>query len=232
MHRKDDRTSDPIAPGVFPASFISMGRVAVYFEAAVVIISLTLFGQLLELKACSKTSAAIKSLLGLAPKTARRVKPDGSEQDFALTDVHEGDSLRVRPGEKVPVVGGVVEGSSAIDAPMLTGEPLPVTKRVDDQRIGATLNNGGALLMRSAHVGLATVLPQIVQMVAQAQRSSAPMQRMAETVAATGTLPRCSRTDATAGRDPAAHPVGLPSPCHAIASRCKLMCVKSCAVAH
>lgn len=173
-----------LAPGVFPASFISMGRVAVYFEAAVVIISLTLFGQLLELKARSKTSAAIKSLLGLAPKTARRVKPDGSEEDVPLANVHEGDSLRVRPGEKVPVDGVVLEGSSALDESMLTGEPLPVTKRVGDKLIGATLNTSGALLMRSEHVGSATVLSQIVQMVAQAQRSRAPMQRMADTVAA------------------------------------------------
>ncbi|MEO7056391.1 MAG: heavy metal translocating P-type ATPase [Caldimonas sp.] len=173
-----------LAPGVFPASFISMGRVAVYFEAAVVIISLTLFGQLLEMRARSKTSAAIKSLLGLAPKTARRVKPDGSEEDIPLTNVHEGDSLRVRPGEKVPVDGVVLEGSSALDESMLTGEPLPVTKRVGDKLIGATLNTSGALLMRSEHVGSATVLSQIVQMVAQAQRSRAPMQRMADTVAA------------------------------------------------
>ncbi len=173
-----------LTPGVFPASFISMGRVAVYFEAAVVIISLTLFGQLLELKARSKTSAAIKSLLGLAPKTARLVKPDGSEEDVPLANVHEGDSLRVRPGEKVPVDGVVLEGSSALDESMLTGEPLPVTKRVGDKLIGATLNTSGALLMRSEHVGSATVLSQIVQMVAQAQRSRAPMQRMADTVAA------------------------------------------------
>ncbi len=173
-----------VVPGVFPASFISMGRVAVYFEAAVVIISLTLLGQLLELKARSKTSAAIKSLLGLAPKTARRVKPDGSEEDIPLANVHEGDSLRVRPGEKVPVDGVVIEGSSALDESMLTGEPLPVTKRVGDKLIGATLNTSGALLMRSEHVGSATVLSQIVQMVAQAQRSKAPMQRMADTVAA------------------------------------------------
>ncbi len=173
-----------LAPGVFPDSFISMGRVAVYFEAAVVIISLTLFGQLLELKARSKTSAAIKSLLGLSPKTARRVKPDGSEEDIPLTNVHEGDRLRVRPGEKVPVDGEVIEGSSSVDESMLTGEPLPVTKRPGDKLIGATLNTSGALLMRSEHVGSATVLSQIVQMVAQAQRSKAPMQRMADVVAA------------------------------------------------
>ena len=171
-----------LAPSVFPASFTSMGRVAVYFEAAVVIISLTLLGQMLELKARTKTSAAIKSLLGLSPKTARRVKPDGSEEDIPLANVHEGDSLRVRPGEKVPVDGVVIEGSSALDESMLTGEPLPVTKRVGDKLIGATLNTSGALLMRSEHVGSATVLSQIVQMVAQAQRSRAPMQRMADQV--------------------------------------------------
>ena len=173
-----------LAPGVFPDSFISMGRVAVYFEASVVIISLTLFGQLLELKARSKTSVAIKSLLGLAPKTARRIKEDGSEEDIPLANVHEGDSLRVRPGEKVPVDGVVIEGSSALDESMLTGEPVPVTKRVGDKLIGATLNTSGALVMRSEHVGSATVLSQIVQMVAQAQRSKAPMQRMADLVAA------------------------------------------------
>lgn len=172
-----------VAPQVFPPSFMSMGRVAVYFEAAAVIISLTLLGQVLELKARSQTSAAIKSLLGLAPKTARRIEPDGSEADVPLSHVHVGDLLRVRPGEKVPVDGVVVEGSSALDESMLTGEPLPVTKRVGDKLIGATMNTSGALVMRSEHVGSATVLAQIVQMVAMAQRSRAPMQRMADTVA-------------------------------------------------
>ncbi len=170
-------------PQVFPESFISMGRVAVYFEAAVVIISLTLLGQLLELKARSQTSAAIKSLLGLSPKTARRIGADGKEEDIPLSNVHVGDMLRVRPGEKVPVDGVVTEGSSALDESMLTGEPLPVTKRVGDKLIGATLNTSGALVMRSEHVGSATMLSQIVQMVAQAQRSKAPMQRMADVVA-------------------------------------------------
>jgi Cu+-exporting ATPase len=172
-----------VAPQVFPDSFISMGRVAVYFEAAAVIISLTLMGQLLELKARSQTSAAIKSLLGLAPKTARRIRADGGEEDVPLSSVHVGDSLRVRPGEKVPVDGEVIEGSSAVDESMLTGEPMPVTKRVGDKVIGATLNTSGALVMRSERVGAATMLSQIVQMVAQAQRSRAPMQRMADVVA-------------------------------------------------
>jgi len=172
-----------VAPQLFPASFVSMGRVAVYFEAAAVIISLTLLGQILELKARSQTSAAIRSLLGLAPKTARRIAADGSEEDVPLTHVHVGDLLRVRPGEKVPTDGVVVEGSSAVDESMLTGEALPVSKRAGDKLIGATMNTSGALVMRSEHVGAATVLSQIVQMVAQAQRSRAPMQRMADTVA-------------------------------------------------
>ncbi len=172
-----------VAPGVFPASFVSMGRVSVYFEAAAVIISLTLLGQLLELKARSQTSAAIKSLLGLAPKTARRINADGTEGDVPLTHVHLGDLLRVRPGEKVPVDGSVVEGSSSVDESMLTGEPMPVAKRQSDKLIGATMNTTGALVMRAESIGSKTVLAQIVQMVSQAQRSRAPMQRMADRVA-------------------------------------------------
>ncbi|MEP6941718.1 MAG: heavy metal translocating P-type ATPase [Betaproteobacteria bacterium] len=172
-----------VAPGVFPASFVSMGRVSVYFEAAAVIISLTLLGQVLELKARSQTSAAIKSLLGLAPKTARRINVDGSEDDIPLAHVHVGDSLRVRPGEKVPVDGVVVEGGSAVDESMLTGEPMPVTKHLGDKLIGATMNTSGALVMRAERVGAQTVLASIVQMVVQAQRSRAPMQRMADRVA-------------------------------------------------
>jgi Cu+-exporting ATPase len=172
-----------LVPQVFPASFVAMGRVAVYFEAAAVIISLTLLGQVLELKARSQTSAAIKSLLGLAPKTARRIRADGREEDVPLSHVHVGDILRIRPGEKVPVDGTVTEGSSSVDESMLTGEPVPVSKRVGDPVIGATLNTSGALVMRSERVGASTVLAQIVQMVVQAQRSRAPMQRMADLVA-------------------------------------------------
>lgn len=172
-----------VAPGVFPDSFISMGRVAVYYEATVVIISLTMLGQIIELKARSQTSAAIKSLLGLAPKTARRINADGTEENVPLNHVHVGDLLRIRPGEKVPVDGVVTEGSSAVDESMLTGEPVPVTKRLGDKVIGATLNTSGALVMRSEKVGAATMLSQIVQMVANAQRSKAPMQRMADVVA-------------------------------------------------
>ncbi|CAJ0886989.1 Copper-exporting P-type ATPase [Ralstonia mannitolilytica] len=172
-----------VAPGLFPQTFTEHGRIGVYFEAAAVIISLTLVGQLLELKARSQTSAAIKSLLGLAPKTARRVNADGTEADIPLTHVHVGDRLRVRPGEKVPTDGIVVEGTSSLDESMITGEPIPVTKRVGDHVIGATMNTAGSLIIESEKVGSQTVLSQIVQMVAQAQRSKAPMQRMADKVA-------------------------------------------------
>jgi Cu+-exporting ATPase len=172
-----------VAPGLFPGSFMSMGRIGVYFEAAAVIISLTLLGQILELKARSQTSAAIKSLLGLTPRTARRIGAGGAEEDIPIANVHVGDMLRIRPGEKVPVDGVVTEGSSAVDESMLTGEPIPVTKRAGDKLIGATINSSGALIMRAEKVGSSTVLAQIVQMVAQAQRSRAPMQRMADKVA-------------------------------------------------
>ena len=172
-----------VLPSVFPESLMMSGRIGVYFEVAAIIISLTLLGQLLELKARSQTSSAIKSLLGLSPKTARRVAEDGSEEDIPLTHVHEGDFLRIRPGEKVPVDGEVIEGESAVDESMLTGEPVPVTKRTGDPVIGATLNTSGALIMRATKVGSGTMLSQIVQMVANAQRSKAPMQRMADTVA-------------------------------------------------
>ena len=172
-----------VAPGIFPASFHEHGRVGVYFEAAAVIVSLTLLGQLLELRARSKTSAAIKALLGLAPKTARRLRDDGGEEDIPLEHVHVGDRLRVRPGEKVPVDGVVVEGRGSVDESMLTGEPMPVAKAEGDRLVGATLNTTGALVMRAEQVGSATVLARIVQMVAQAQRTRAPMQRLADKVA-------------------------------------------------
>ncbi len=171
-----------VAPGRFPASFVVDGRVAVYFEAAVVIVSLTLLGQMLELRARSATSAAIKALLGMAPKTARRLREDDSEEDVALAHVHVGDRLRVRPGEKVPVDGIVLDGRSSVDESMLTGEPVPVEKQPGDRLVGATLNGNGALVMRAEKVGAETVLAQIVQMVAQAARSRAPMQRMADQV--------------------------------------------------
>lgn len=172
-----------LAPGWFPDSFQAHGRVAVYFEAAVVIVSLTLLGQVLELKARGQTSAAIKALLGLAPKSARRINPDGSEEDIPLAHVHVGDVLRVRPGEKVPVDGTVLDGESPVDESMLTGEPIPVGKRAGDKLIGATLNTSGSLTLKAERVGSETMLSQIVGMVAQAQRSRAPMQRMADQVA-------------------------------------------------
>lgn len=172
-----------MAPDLFPESFHEHGRVGVYFEAAAVIVSLTLLGQLLELRARSKTSTALKALLGLAPKTARRLRDDGGEEDVELGHVHVGDRLRVRPGEKVPVDGEVIEGRSHVDESMLTGEPVPVEKSVGSSVIGATLNGTGSLVIRAEKVGSATVLSQIVQLVAQAQRSRAPMQRMADKVA-------------------------------------------------
>ena len=170
-------------PQSFPTTFMQDGRIGVYFEAAAVIISLTLLGQILELKARSQTSAAIKSLLGLSPKTARKINADGQEEDIPLTHVHLGDHLRVRPGEKVPVDGSVLEGESAVDESMLTGEPVPVMKRAGDSLIGATLNTHGSLVMEAQKVGADTMLSQIVQMVALAQRSKAPMQRMADSIA-------------------------------------------------
>ena len=172
-----------VLPGIFPSSFQVDGQVALYFEAAAVIVSLTLLGQVLEFKARSETGAAIKALLGLAPKTARRIRADDSEEDIPLTHVHVGDRLRVRPGEKVPVDGVVLAGSSAVDESMLTGEPIPVSKAAGDRLIGATLNTSGALAMRAETVGAQAVLAQIVEMVAQAQRSRAPMQRLADRVA-------------------------------------------------
>jgi Cu+-exporting ATPase len=172
-----------VAPQLIPHEFGSHGRADVYYEAAAVIVSLTLLGQILELRARSQTSAAIKALLGLAPRTARLIRPDGGEEDVPISQVHPGDILRVRPGEKVPVDGEVTQGSSAVDESMLTGEPIPVTKGEGDKVIAATLNTSGSLVMRAERVGAQTVLSQIVQLVAQAQRSRAPMQRLADRVA-------------------------------------------------
>jgi len=172
-----------VLPQIFPASFRdAMGNVPVYFEAAAVITTLVLLGQVLELKARSATSAAIKALLGLAPKTARRVREDGSEGDVPLDSVQIGDRLRVRPGEKVPVDGVVIEGSSAVDEAMITGEPIPVEKHAGDRVIGATVNSTGSFVMRAERVGAETLLSQIVQMVAEAQRSRAPIQKLADVV--------------------------------------------------
>lgn len=172
-----------IAPNIFPAAFRQMdGAVAVYFEAAAVITVLVLVGQVLELRARDQTSGAIKALLGLAPKTARRVAADGLERDVALEHVVIGDHLRVRPGEKVPVDGEITEGHSALDESMVTGESMPVTKDVGAQVIGGTLNASGSFVMRAEKIGSETMLARIVQMVANAQRSRAPIQRLADQV--------------------------------------------------
>jgi len=173
-----------LLPGMFPPAMHSMmGTVPVYFEAAAVIMALVLLGQVMELRARSQTSAAIKLLLGLAPKTARIVRDDGKEEDIPLEKVRPGDVLRVRPGEKVPVDGVVLEGASALDESMVTGESIPVEKTAGARLIGATVNGTGSLLMRAERVGADTLLAQIVHMVSEAQRSRAPIQRLADVVA-------------------------------------------------
>ena len=174
-----------IAPGVFPASFRDhSGNAPLYFEAAAVITALVLLGQVLELRARSRTSSALKALLRLAPKTARRLRADGGEEDVPLDRVHPGDRLRVRPGEKVPVDGAVVEGSSAVDESMVTGEPIPAAKGPGDRVIGGTVNAAGGFVMRAERVGAETLLARIVQMVGEAQRTRAPIQRLADVVSA------------------------------------------------
>jgi Cu+-exporting ATPase len=174
-----------LVPGAFPASFRGPGgEVGRYFESAAVIVTLVLMGQVLELRARQRTSGAIRALLGLAPKTARRVGDDGREADVPLEEVEPGDRLRVRPGEKVPVDGVVLEGASSVDESMISGEPVPVEKGPGDRVTGATLNGTGSLVMRAEKVGRETLLARIVQMVAEAQRSRAPLQRLADTVAA------------------------------------------------
>jgi Cu+-exporting ATPase len=174
-----------VAPQLFPPAFRDAdGAIAVYFEAAAVITVLVLLGQVLELRAREATSGAIRALLDLAPKTARRVKDDGSDEEVALDTVQVGDRLRVRPGDKVPVDGSVLEGRSAIDESMVTGESMPVTKEKDSRVIGGTINKSGSFVMRAEKVGRDTLLSQIVQMVASAQRSRAPIQRLADQVSA------------------------------------------------
>ncbi|MDP2898175.1 MAG: HAD-IC family P-type ATPase, partial [bacterium] len=173
-----------ILPGIFPASFRGAGgEVAVYFEAAAVITALVLLGQVLELRARSRTSSAIKELLGLAPKTARRIRDDGFEEEVPLDTIQPGDRLRVRPGEKVPVDGVVLEGRSSVDEAMVTGEPIPVGKGEGDRVTGGTVNTTGGFVMRAERVGADTLLARIVQMVSEAQRSRAPIQRLADVVA-------------------------------------------------
>jgi Cu+-exporting ATPase len=175
-----------VAPGIFPASFRDhQGQVGVYFEAAGVIVTLILLGQVLELRARSATGAAIRKLLGLAPKLARRIHSDDSETDVPLEQVRVGDRLRVRPGEKVPVDGVVVEGQSHVDESMVTGEPIPVDKPVGAKVVGATINTSGTLVIRAEKVGSDTLLARIVAMVADAQRSRAPIQKLADVVSST-----------------------------------------------
>src|SRR5918994_947806 len=174
-----------LAPGVFPASFRTHGgQVGVYFEPAAVIVVLVLLGQVLELRARSRTGAAIRKLLGLTPATARRVDAEGLEQDVALDQVRVGDRLRVRPDERVPVDGAVLDGTTSIDESMLTGEPIPVEKTVGSTVTGGTVNGTGTFVMEAQRVGSATLLAQIVRLVSEAQRSRAPIQRLADTVAA------------------------------------------------
>ncbi|GAG25280.1 unnamed protein product, partial [marine sediment metagenome] len=180
-----------LAPWWFPDGFWMMqpGKhlqpyVEPYFDTAAVVTVLVLLGQVLELRARGQTSSAIQKLLGLAPKTARRVLPDGKEEDVPLEHVQVGDQLRVRPGEKVPVDGVVVEGKSSVDESMISGEPIPVEKEPGSKVIGATVNGTGSLLMKAERVGAGTLLANIVRMVAEAQRSRAPIQRLADQVAA------------------------------------------------
>jgi Cu+-exporting ATPase len=174
-----------LAPDAFPEGFRDgHGAVPVYFEAAAVIVTLVLLGQVLELRARRQTGSAIRALLGLSPKTARRVRPDGADEDIPLGDVQVGDRLRVRPGEKIPVDGEVVEGHSAVDESMVTGEPMPVEKKQGEAVIGGTVNTTGGFVMTATKVGSETLLARIVQMVGEAQRSRAPVQRLADLVAA------------------------------------------------
>ncbi|MCH2169761.1 heavy metal translocating P-type ATPase [Myxococcota bacterium] len=172
-----------LAPGLFPEAFRHEGAVAVYFEAAAVITSLVLVGQVLELRARSRTGHAIRALLGMAPKTARRIAEDGSDEEVSLDQVLPGDLLRVRPGEKIPVDGVVTDGRSAIDESMVTGEPIPVAKGVGERVIAATLNGTGSMIVRAEKVGADTLLSRIVEMVSEAQRSRAPLQATADAVA-------------------------------------------------
>ena len=172
-----------IAPGIFPESFRAQGEVGLYFEAAAVITVLVLLGQLLEARARSRTGQAIESLLGLAARTAHRIGEDGQEEDVSVDEIGRNDRLRVRPGEKVPVDGVIVEGRSTLDESMITGEPMPVEKGEGESVVGATINQTGSFVMRAEKIGAETLLSQIVEMVAEAQRSRAPIQKLADAVA-------------------------------------------------
>jgi len=172
-----------LVPGIVPAAFRAGGHPPLYFEAAAVIVTLVLFGQVIELRARGRTGAALRALLGLQPATARRIEPDGRETDVALAEVRVGDLVRVRPGERVPVDGVVTDGGSAVDQSMVTGEPIPVDKQIGDPLVGGTINGTGALVVRAEKVGADTLLARIVAMVAEAQRSRAPVQRLVDRVA-------------------------------------------------
>src|SRR5687767_1884527 len=173
------------APGLFPAEFrMHGGEVAAYFEAAAVIVTLVLLGEVMQLRALGQTSQAIRQLLALAPNTALRIEVDGAEREVPLAEVQVGDKLRVRPGEKVPIDGVCLEGASNVDESMITGEPVPVPKKPGDRVTGATINGKGTLVVRAEKIGSETLLAQIVHMVAQAQRTRAPVQRLADLVAA------------------------------------------------
>ena len=171
-------------PGIFPEDLRMHGMVPVYYEAAAVIIALVLLGQVLELRARSRTGNAIRALLNLAPKNATKIVSDGSESTIPLTHIHVGDHLRVRPGEKIPTDGTVLEGNSFIDESMISGEPMPVEKKPGDAVIGSTINGNGSFIMEATRVGSSTLLSQIVKMVSQAQRSRAPIQKLADQVSA------------------------------------------------
>jgi cation transport ATPase len=201
------------APSLFPPAFRdAMGTVPVYFEAAAVITVLVLLGQVLELRARERTSGAIKALLDLAPKTARRVTADGQDEEVTLDLVVMGDHLRVRPGEKVPVDGVIAEGRVSIDESLVTGESMPVTKEAGAKVIAGSLNKTGSFVMVAEKVGSETLLSRIVQMVAEAQRSRAPIQRMTQTKPPPGNPGRC--TDQHAPPSPAAPRLALSNQTH------------------
>ena len=194
--------SSPSRHRDLPAGFLEDGTVGLYFEAAAVIVTLVLLGQVMELRARERTGSAIRALLDMAAKTARLIRPDGTEEEIPLEAVQVGDRLRVRPGDKVPVDGEVVDGRSSVDESMITGEPIPVEKIVGDPVTGATINGTGSLIMVAKRVGADTLLAQIVEMVANAQRSRAPIQKFADMVA--GRV----RAGHRGHRDPRLHRVG------------------------
>lgn len=180
-----------VAPGLFPASFRDTSdHLGLYFEAAAVITVLVLLGQVLELRARNQTSSAIKALLGLAPKTERRISEDGQETDVTLSEVLVADRIRVRPGEKVPVDGSVIEGRSSVDESMITGEPIPVEKLEGDKVVGGTINGTGSFVLKAERIGADTLLAQIVKMVSEAQRTRAPIQRLADVGSLRTSFPR------------------------------------------